>query len=62
MTDAKTYDCPSPDCSFIAGGIAELTEHINTTHPGEYKREDWPDTEAGRATRERDRGDENDEE
>ncbi len=62
MTQAKTYDCPSPDCSFTTGGIAELLEHVNGHHPGEYQREDWPDTEAGRATREADRDDEDDEE
>ncbi|NKE37122.1 hypothetical protein GWG54_15085 [Natronococcus sp. JC468] len=64
MTDdnaAKTYECPSPDCSRTFGAIPELTEHINTDHPGEYQREDWPDTPAGRASR-RDRASNGDEE
>ncbi|WP_226043376.1 hypothetical protein [Natrinema sp. DC36] len=51
MTDVRTYGCPSPDCSYTAGGSAELLEHVNTEHSGEYKREDWPDTPAGRAGR-----------
>ncbi|PGF14427.1 hypothetical protein CP556_21445 [Natrinema sp. CBA1119] len=58
MTDAKTYDCPSPDCACTTGGIAELLEHVNGTHSGEYKRDEWPDTPAGRAAREPDRDDE----
>ncbi len=62
MTHAKTYDCPAPDCPFGTGGIAELLEHVNGQHPGEYQREDWPDTEAGRAAREADRDDGDDEE
>ena len=64
MTDnsaVETYDCPSPDCSRTFGAGAEFTEHINTEHAGEYQREDWPDTPAGRqARRDRD-SDENDE-
>lgn len=51
MTDVRTYDCPSPDCDYTTGGSAELLEHVNTEHAGEYKREDWPDTEVGRASR-----------
>ena len=58
MTDTKAYECPAPDCSFTTGGIAQLTEHVNSEHPGEYRRDDWPDTDAGRAARLRDRGDE----
>ena len=61
--DVRTYECPSPDCSRTFGAIEEFTEHINTEHAGEYQRDDWPDTPAGRQTR-RDRrsGDEDDEE
>ncbi len=62
MTDAKTYECPSPDCGYTSGGIAELLEHVNGDHAGEYKRETWPDTPAGRAARKADRDDEDDEE
>lgn len=48
-----TYDCPSPgDCSFDADDATALLEHVNTDHPGEYQRDGWPDTEAGRASRE----------
>jgi len=59
---SQTYDCPSPDCEIETRDISKLTEHVNGQHPGEYKREDWPDTEAGRAARVPDRDDENDEE
>lgn len=51
-SDVKVYECPSPDCNFTAGGSAELLEHVNTEHPGEYRRDDWPDTESGRESRE----------
>ncbi|SFT06236.1 hypothetical protein [Halostagnicola kamekurae] len=52
--DIKTYPCPSPDdCEFTAGGTAELAEHVNDEHPGEFARDDWPDTPAGRAVRDR---------
>ncbi|WP_226479143.1 hypothetical protein [Natrinema amylolyticum] len=51
MTDSETSDsvrtwsCPSPDdCDFTAGGAAELADHVNTEHAGEYHRDDWPDT------------------
>ncbi|WP_254810643.1 hypothetical protein [Natronosalvus amylolyticus] len=48
----RTYECPSPDdCEFVAGGAAELAAHVNTEHAGEFKREDWPDTEVARARR-----------
>lgn len=57
MTDAKTYDCPSPDCGKVFGAVAELSDHIRESHPGEYQRDDWPDTPAGRATRDDDRDD-----
>ncbi|WP_222912734.1 hypothetical protein [Natrinema sp. SYSU A 869] len=51
-SDVRTYPCPSPDdCSFTAGGAAELLEHVNSEHSGEYQRDDWPDTPAGRASR-----------
>ncbi|WP_255647760.1 hypothetical protein [Natrinema zhouii] len=40
MTDIRTYDCPSPDCGYTAGGAAESLEHVNTEHTGEYQRED----------------------
>lgn len=56
-SSVRTYDCPSPDCEFATGGAAELSEHVNTEHAGEYQREDWPDTDAGRATRDADRED-----
>jgi hypothetical protein len=56
MPDVRTYDCPSPDCSRTFGAREEFSEHINTEHAGEYQREDWPDTKAGRASR-RDRAD-----
>ncbi|MFC7216185.1 hypothetical protein ACFQO4_19160 [Saliphagus sp. GCM10025334] len=45
--------CPSPDCSHSTGGAAELAEYVNTEHPGEFRRKDWPATEAGRGTRTR---------
>ncbi|WP_247001095.1 hypothetical protein [Halosolutus gelatinilyticus] len=46
------HSCPSPDdYEFETDEISELTEHINSEHAGEYQREDWPDTEAGRAAR-----------
>ncbi|RQG93714.1 hypothetical protein [Natrarchaeobius oligotrophus] len=46
------YTCPSPDpCPFTTDEITELTEHINSEHGGEFAREDWPDTPAGRAAR-----------
>ncbi|MDG5821637.1 hypothetical protein [Natronococcus sp. A-GB7] len=49
--DVQTYDCPSPDCSRTFSAREEFTEHINTEHAGEYQRDGWPDTEAGRQTR-----------
>ena len=56
--DIETYDCPSPDCSRTFGAREEFTEHINTEHAGEYQREEWPDTPAGRqAHRDRDEDD-----
>ena len=49
MTD-PTYLCPSPDdCPFVAETGAELAEHVNAEHAGEWRRDDWPDTPAGRA-------------
>lgn len=55
----RVYVCPSPDdCEFSAGGAAELLEHVNSEHPGEYQRPDWPDTEAGRQSRSSGRDDE----
>ena len=58
MTD-HTYECPSPDdCGFEAETGADLAEHVNQEHSGEYRRPDWPDTPAGRAGREPDRDDE----
>ena len=57
--DVETYDCPSPDCSKTFGAREEFTEHINTEHAGEYQREEWPDTPAGRqAHRDHEEGDE----
>ena len=55
-SSVRTFDCPSPDCEYTPGGTAELLEHVNTKHAGEYQRDDWPDTAAGRATRKGDRG------
>lgn len=50
MASTRVYECPSPDdCEFAAGGAPELLEHVNSEHPGEYQRPDWPDTEAGRS-------------
>lgn len=54
--------CPSPDCDFETDEISELTEHINSEHPGEFKRDDWPDTPAGRAARAPDDDEEEDDE
>lgn len=52
-------ECPSPDdCEFTTDSAADLAEHVNTVHAGEYRREDWPDTEAGRTTRMPDQDDE----
>lgn len=46
----RIYQCPSPDdCSFTSGGAAELADHVNTEHSGEYRRDGWPDTPAARA-------------
>ena len=57
--DIETSECPSPDCSRTFGARAEFTEHINTKHAGEYQRDGWPDTPAGRqAHRDRDKDDE----
>ena len=48
----QTYPCPSPDdCEFATGDATELLEHVNSEHAGEYQREDWPDTLAGRSSR-----------
>ena len=59
----RVYECPSPDdCDFTAGGAAELAEHINSEHAGEYQRPDWPDTEAGRAARSRDQDEDEEDE
>ncbi|QLK26835.1 hypothetical protein HYG81_04280 [Natrinema zhouii] len=45
----RIYGCPSPDdCDFAAGGAAELLEHVNTEHSGEYQQEDWPATDVAR--------------
>ncbi|MDG5762116.1 hypothetical protein QA600_22645 [Natronococcus sp. A-GB1] len=58
-----TLECPSPDCSRRFGASAEFTEHINTEHAGEYQRDDWLDTEAGRqAQRDRNGSTDTDEE
>ncbi|MFC7216518.1 hypothetical protein ACFQO4_20880 [Saliphagus sp. GCM10025334] len=57
----QTFECPSPDCSHSTGGAAELAEHVNTEHPGEFRRKDWPATEAGRGTRARDRAEDDEE-
>ncbi|WP_312908482.1 hypothetical protein [Natronosalvus caseinilyticus] len=51
----RSFVCPSPDCSHSTGGAAELAEHVNTEHPGEFRRKDWPATEAGQASRARNR-------
>ncbi|UTF55881.1 hypothetical protein [Natronosalvus rutilus] len=51
----RSFVCPSPDCSHSTGGAAELAEHVNTEHSGEFRRKDWPATEAGRASLARDR-------
>lgn len=61
MPSNRVYECPAPDCGYEAREISELTEHINSKHPGEYQREDWPDTDAGRAARSRDQADGEDE-
>ena len=51
-SQSRTFECPSPgDCDFETDVIDEFTEHINTEHAGEYQRDDWPDTPAGRASR-----------
>lgn len=48
----RIHTCPSPDdCDFTTPDVGELAAHINDAHPGEFKREDWPDTAAGRASR-----------
>ncbi|MDS0477911.1 hypothetical protein [Natrinema sp. 1APR25-10V2] len=64
MTD-RVYPCPSSDhCEFEADSAAALVEHVNTEHAGEYRRDDWPDTAAGRAVRtgaDKDEGNEDDE-
>jgi len=37
-SSVRIYECPSPDdCGFTAGGTAELLEHVNTEHAGEYQ-------------------------
>ncbi|KDE57983.1 hypothetical protein EL22_08000 [Halostagnicola sp. A56] len=59
-TTARTYPCPSPDCEFTAGGTVELAEHVNTEHPGEFAREDWPDTPAASNTDRESKDDEED--
>ena len=46
-----TLECPSPDCELEFEETSELTEHINDDHPGEYQRDGWPDTPAGREAR-----------
>ncbi|QCS44668.1 hypothetical protein [Natrinema versiforme] len=56
--EVKMWECPSPDCSFATGGSAELLEHVNSEHPGEYQRDDWPDTDAARAKKQQDGSDE----
>ena len=51
-----TYECPSPDdCGFVAETATDLLEHVNAEHAGEFQRDEWPDTPAGRAGREPDR-------
>lgn len=63
MTNTTIYACPSPDeCPFTTDDSVDLAEHIEREHPGEYKRPDWPDTEAGRAARTRDENEEDDDE
>lgn len=47
----RTFECPSPDCSYTTGGGSELAGHVNAEHSGEYQRENWPDTEVGRLAR-----------
>jgi len=52
MNDAvETYDCPSPHCSRTFGAREEFTGQINTEHPGEYRRDGWPEIEACRQSR-----------
>ncbi len=51
MTD-RIWSCPSPDdCQFTTTEAVELAAHINSEHAGEFKRDDWPDTAAGRLVR-----------
>ena len=64
MTDTeetRTKQCPSPDCDRELP-VDELADHINTEHPGEYRRDDWPDTEAGHLARVNELMEEDDEE
>lgn len=59
LNSIRTWSCPSPDdCGFTAGGAAELLEHVNSEHPGEYQRDDWPDTDAARDKKQQDDSDE----
>ncbi|QLK25398.1 hypothetical protein HYG81_15090 [Natrinema zhouii] len=54
----RIYECPSPDnCDFAAGGAAELLEHVNTEHSGEYQQEDWPATNVAQEERHLDEDD-----
>ncbi|WP_312912748.1 hypothetical protein [Natronosalvus caseinilyticus] len=54
----RSFVCPSTDCSHSTGGAAELAEHVNTEHPGEFRRKDWPATEAGSKARTREQDEE----
>ena len=58
----RTFECPSPDCSYTTGEGSELARHVNAEHPGEYRRDDWPDTEASQHTSGVVNSEENDEE
>ncbi|WP_435551973.1 hypothetical protein [Natrinema sp. CGMCC1.2065] len=48
--EPRTKECPSPDCD-VELPIAKLATHVNEEHPGEYRRDDWPDTEVGHEAR-----------
>jgi|AntDeeMinimDraft_5_1070356.scaffolds.fasta_scaffold03542_2 hypothetical protein len=57
MTDTDSSDarwsCPLPDdCQFTTDDIEKFRDHVNGEHAGQYTREGWPATEAGRVSRE----------
>lgn len=36
------YGCPSSECQFVSGGVAEMNDHVGDRHEGEFENY-WPE-------------------